>query len=72
MNPIARTFYNSGLDSNDYEPHHDFSVPRDIDQEENTSPFESGPLEEERTDYSYDPGDDLFLMYLNRKLEENY
>jgi hypothetical protein len=72
MDPIAKTFYNMGPASTDYEPRHDFDTPRDVEREESPSPFEAEPLDEERTDYSYDPEEDLFLMHLRRKMEENY
>jgi hypothetical protein len=69
MNPIAKTFYNQGPNSTDNEPRPEST---DIEREDRSSPFELDPLDEERTDYSYDPEEDFFLMHMGIKMEENY
>lgn len=69
MNPIEKTFYNLGPASTDYEPRQDPGTPRDEEQEDRSSLFELEPLDEERTDYSYDPEEDLFQMYIGNRME---
>lgn len=70
MNTIATIAPRSA--SAEYEPRNDSGALRDLNQEESTAAFESEPEENERTDYSYDPEEDVIEMHLGKKMEENY